>query len=172
MQYLPHFFVKNQFDRMFVLYPDPHFKKKKEKWRIISVPLLSQYAYFIRPGGKLLVFTINQLNLGTIYIVTDVLQYYEWVLKCFADTKLFEKVDDEDSKKDPIFPHIFGISEEGQKVTRNSGDKYHAIYRRTDLESTFVPDLTKQPESIVDDEESKQEDEEAENEEQAENDKE
>lgn len=146
---------------------DPHFKKKKEKWRIISVPLLSQYAYFVKSGGEFIYFNDYLLIecLGVIYTVTDVLQYHEWVLECFAATKLFEKITDEELKQDPIFPHIFGISEEGQKVTRNSGDKYHAIYRRTDLETSFVPDLTKQPEPAdeEDDDESKQDEEETEN---------
>lgn len=77
--------------------------------------------------------------------MTDVLQYHEWVLENFAATKLFTKVDDEELKNDPIFPFVFDSSEEGQKVTRNDGDKYHAIYRRTDIESTFEPDY-KDPE--------------------------
>jgi tRNA (guanine-N7-)-methyltransferase len=36
---------------MFFLYPDPHFKKNKHKWRIISQNLLTEYAYFLRPEG-------------------------------------------------------------------------------------------------------------------------
>jgi hypothetical protein len=92
-----------------------------------------------------------------------VIQYHEWILECFAATKLFEKVTDEELEQDPIFPYIFGISEEGQKVTRNSGDKYHAIYRRTNLESTFVPDLTKANEEVEDEEQPEQDKEESEN---------
>lgn len=87
-------------------------------------------------------------HLGLIYTVTDVIQYHEWVLENFAATKLFTRVDEEEAKNDPIFAHIFESSEEGQKVTRNDGDKFHAIYRRTDVESTFEPNL-KEPELLL-----------------------
>jgi len=30
------------------LFPDPHFKKTKHKWRIISPTLLAEYAYVLR----------------------------------------------------------------------------------------------------------------------------
>lgn len=35
---------------MFFLFPDPHFKKTKHKWRIISPTLLAEYAYTLRVG--------------------------------------------------------------------------------------------------------------------------
>lgn len=35
---------------MFFLFPDPHFKKTKHKWRIISPTLLAEYAYVLRVG--------------------------------------------------------------------------------------------------------------------------
>ncbi|CAD5209089.1 unnamed protein product [Bursaphelenchus xylophilus] len=130
MRFLSHFFQKGQLSRMFFLYPDPHFKKSKHKWRIISIPLISEYAYLIKAGGIL-------------YTVTDVLQYHEWVLENFAATKLFEKISDEELKDDPIFPFIFDSSEEGKKVTRNEGSKYHAVYRRTAIEPQFEPNFEK-----------------------------
>ncbi|KAE9416825.1 hypothetical protein Angca_004038, partial [Angiostrongylus cantonensis] len=51
MKYLPHYFHKHQLTKMFFLYPDPHFKNKKHKWRIITPGLLAEYAYVLRPGG-------------------------------------------------------------------------------------------------------------------------
>ena len=36
MKYLPNFFEKGQLEKMFFLFPDPHFKKAKHKWRIIN----------------------------------------------------------------------------------------------------------------------------------------
>ena len=44
MKFLPNFFNKGQLSKMFFLYPDPHFKKAKYKWRIINQGLLSEYA--------------------------------------------------------------------------------------------------------------------------------
>ena len=35
---------------MFFLFPDPHFKKAKHKWRIINQTLLAEYAYVLREG--------------------------------------------------------------------------------------------------------------------------
>lgn len=32
---------------MFFLYPDPHFKKAKHKWRIINQTLLAEYGYVL-----------------------------------------------------------------------------------------------------------------------------
>ena len=50
MKYLPNFFVKGQLSKIFFLYPDPHFKKAKHKWRIINQALLTEYAYVLRKG--------------------------------------------------------------------------------------------------------------------------
>ena len=44
---------------MFFLFPDPHFKKAKHKWRIINETLLAEYAYVLAVGGR-------------VYAVTDV----------------------------------------------------------------------------------------------------
>lgn len=52
MKYLPNFFHKGQLSKMFFLYPDPHFKKAKYKWRIINTSLLSEYAYCLREGVR------------------------------------------------------------------------------------------------------------------------
>merc|ERR1711913_237383 len=60
MKYLPCFFEKGQLEKMFFLFPDPHFKKSKHKWRIINQTLLAEYAYVLKVG------------VGRIYIATDV----------------------------------------------------------------------------------------------------
>lgn len=62
MKFLPNFFAKGQLSKLFFLFPDPHFKKKKHKSRIISPQLLAEYAYVTKIGGK-------------IYTATDVLVY-------------------------------------------------------------------------------------------------
>jgi tRNA (guanine-N7-)-methyltransferase len=38
---------------MFFLFPDPHFKKAKHKWRIINDTLLAEYAYVLAEGVRL-----------------------------------------------------------------------------------------------------------------------
>ena len=39
-----------QLSKMFFLFPDPHFKKSKHKWRIISETLLAEYSYVLKIG--------------------------------------------------------------------------------------------------------------------------
>ena len=48
MKYLPNFFEKGQLEKMFFLFPDPHFKKAKHKWRIINETLLAEYAFVLK----------------------------------------------------------------------------------------------------------------------------
>lgn len=50
MKHLPHYFHKRQLEKIFFLYPDPHFKKSKFKRRIINRELLSEYAYVLQEG--------------------------------------------------------------------------------------------------------------------------
>lgn len=50
MKYLPNYFNKGQLSKMFFLYPDPHFKKSKHKWRIINQALLTEYSYVLQKG--------------------------------------------------------------------------------------------------------------------------
>lgn len=40
---------------MFFLYPDPHFKKSKHKWRIINKSLLAEYAYVLAEGVSMFI---------------------------------------------------------------------------------------------------------------------
>ncbi|XP_028139389.1 tRNA (guanine-N(7)-)-methyltransferase [Diabrotica virgifera virgifera] len=117
MKYLPNFFKKGQLQKMFFLYPDPHFKKAKHKWRIINQNLLAEYAYVLSEGG-------------IVYTVTDVKDLYEWMCHHFTMHPLFEQILEEDLKGDPIIEKLYSSTEEGQKVTRNNGDKFLAVFRR------------------------------------------
>ena len=51
MKYLPNYFEKGQLNNMFFLFPDPHFKKTKHKWRIVNNSILAEYAYLMAEGG-------------------------------------------------------------------------------------------------------------------------
>ena len=59
MRYLPNFFEKAQITKIFICFPDPHFKAKKHRRRIVSEVLLAEYAYFLRPDGRLYTVTGN-----------------------------------------------------------------------------------------------------------------
>ncbi|XP_053674015.1 tRNA (guanine-N(7)-)-methyltransferase [Anopheles nili] len=117
MKYLPNFFRKHQLEKLFFLYPDPHFKKAKHKWRIINPTLLSEYAYVLKPGGK-------------IYTVTDVLELHEWMCKHIEEHPCFVRVPEDVAQQDILAVKLLDSSEEGQKVTRMSGKKFMAIFTR------------------------------------------
>ena len=119
MKYLPTYFDKGQLTKMFFLYPDPHFKKAKHKWRIINKQLLAEYAYLLRVDGL-------------VYTCTDVLDLHQWMCSCFEQFPLFQRIGDDDPlmTSDPCIEHVRGSTEEGKKVERNKGDKYLAIFRR------------------------------------------
>ncbi|CAL1541332.1 unnamed protein product [Lymnaea stagnalis] len=117
MKYLPNFFRKGQLSKMFFLFPDPHFKKAKHKWRIVNKTLLAEYAYVLRPGGL-------------VYTITDVKDLHDWMVDHFTEFPLFKRVSDEELKEDIVVEKIYNSTEEGKKVTRNKGEKWLAVFRR------------------------------------------
>ncbi|XP_028654489.1 tRNA (guanine-N(7)-)-methyltransferase [Erpetoichthys calabaricus] len=117
MKYLPNFFRKGQLSKMFFLFPDPHFKKTKHKWRIISSTLLAEYAYVLRLGGL-------------VYTITDVEEVHEWMVKHFTEHPLFERVPREELADDVIIDRLGSCTEEGKKVQRKGGENFLAIFRR------------------------------------------
>lgn len=117
MKYLPNFFTKGQLSKMFFLFPDPHFKKNKHKWRIISPTLLAEYAYTLRIGGL-------------VYTNTDVEEVHLWMVKHFSEHPLFTRVTDDELADDIIVGRLGTCTEEGKKVQRNGGKNYLAVFRR------------------------------------------
>lgn len=57
-------------------------------------------------------------------------ELHSWIVKHLAAHPLFERVTDEETNSDPVFALIYDSSEEGQKVTRNQGSKWAAVFRR------------------------------------------
>ena len=103
---------------MFFLFPDPHFKKSKHKWRIINETLLAEYAYVLKVG------------VGRVYIATDVHDLYEWMDSRLSNHPLFEKLSDQETENDPTVSLLFESTEEGHKVSRAGGNKWKAVYQR------------------------------------------
>lgn len=117
MKYIPNYFHKAQLSKMFFLFPDPHFKEKNHRRRVLSLHLLDEYAYVMQLGG-------------IIYTVTDVEELGEWMASCLEKHPLFEAVGEEEIRKDPVVKLLTSATEEGQKVARNEGQTFMAIYRR------------------------------------------
>lgn len=117
MKFLPNFFEQGQLSKIFFLFPDPHFKARKHKARIISPTLLAEYAYVLRPGG-------------IVYTITDVRDLHEWMVKHLTNFPLFRRIPDEEMVDDPCVEAVTYSTEEGRKVERNAGDKYFAAFVR------------------------------------------
>lgn len=111
MKYLPNYFGKKQLTKMFFLFPDPHF----------SPLLLDEYAYTLQTGG-------------IIYTITDVEELGKWMRSCLEEHPLFQAVPEHELEADPVVKLLTCATEEGQKVARNEGQTFQAIYRRIELE--------------------------------------
>ncbi|CAD6575405.1 MAG: tRNA (guanine-N(7)-)-methyltransferase (tRNA(m7G46)-methyltransferase) [Cyphobasidiales sp. Tagirdzhanova-0007] len=117
MKFLPNFLEKGQLTKMFFLFPDPHFKARKHKARIITSTLLAEYAYVLRPGGFL-------------YTITDVQDLNDWMVSHLEGFPAFERIPEDQLVGDDIVEQVKTATEEGKKVKRNNGLKMVAVYRR------------------------------------------
>lgn len=151
MKFLPNFFTRGQLSRIFLCFPDPHFKARKHKARIVSSTLCAEYAYVLKPAG-------------CVYTITDVEELGEWMRRRFEafgkrgvggeddggesgegrGEGMFEKValpeegkerewaaeGGEKAEVGMLVRLIREETEEGKKVTRNGGKKFVSVFRR------------------------------------------
>jgi len=117
MKYMPLWFEKGQLEKMFFLFPDPHFKKKTFRRRVISHTLLAEYAYVLKEGG-------------IIYTITDVHNLHLWMVSHLDGHPYFVRLSDEELASDPCTTLLSTTSEEARKVDRINGSKYIACYRK------------------------------------------
>jgi len=137
MLHLPNMIRKGQLSKIFFCFPDPHFKAKNHRRRVVSDALLAEYAFLLRPGGLL-------------FAITDVRELHDWHLKKLHAHVCFEPVEDLDPATDPYVKAMVNDTEEGLKVSRNNGDKFWCVFRRRrilDLDRT--PLFTPSSESVV-----------------------
>ena len=117
MRTLMRYISPHTIEKIFILFPDPHFKKRKAKWRIISSQLMDEYGFIMKEGGK-------------FYLVTDVLDYFNYAVPIITDHPLFQRIPDEDVASDPILELAKTSTEESHKVDSNNGSKYAAVFLR------------------------------------------
>lgn len=117
MKFLSNFFRRGQLSKIFICFPDPHFKARKHKQRIVSTTLNSEYAHVLRPGG-------------IVYTITDVPDLHEWMVRHFEAHPSFARVPEAEQEADPCVAIMRTATEEGMKVERNKGQKHVALFRR------------------------------------------
>ncbi|KAI7237622.1 hypothetical protein KC330_g3066 [Hortaea werneckii] len=117
MKFLPNFFRKAQLSKIFLCFPDPHFKARKHKARIVNTTLNSEYAFVMKPGGK-------------VYTITDVEDLHNWMVEHLEAHPSFERITGDEVDGDECVDVMKKETEEGKKVERNNGTKFIAVFRR------------------------------------------
>jgi tRNA (guanine-N7-)-methyltransferase len=119
MKHMPNFFRRGQLAKLFFCFPDPHFKQRKHKQRVVSPALTAEYAYVLRPKG-------------IVYTITDVEDLHNWMKGHFEANPLFERLTEDELARDECVEVMKKETEEGKKVERNGGNKYVACFKRVD----------------------------------------
>lgn len=117
MKYLPNYINKNQLEKIFICFADPHFKENNHRRRIISPVLLTEYAYFLKPYGR-------------IYTITDVKDLNDWYIEHGTKHPNFRIVPESEYSSDKCVNLMMNSTEEGKKVERNKGNKYVTVFER------------------------------------------
>lgn len=118
MKFLPHYLNKGSVEKLFFCYPDPHFKRKKNRQRVISSQLLAEYAYVLKERE------------GIAYIVTDVEELFRWMVERFEKHPLFERRPIDQHQQDAISTFVRDFTDEAQRVERSDRSKFDASFRR------------------------------------------
>lgn len=121
MRTLMRYINPHSIEKIFILFPDPHFKQRKIKWRIISPQLMDEYAFIMKSDSL-------------FYLVTDVKDYFDYAAPIIEQHTLFERIPDDIASQDECLQLALKSTEESKKVDRNHGDKYFAIFRRIQFE--------------------------------------
>jgi tRNA (guanine-N(7)-)-methyltransferase len=116
-RHLVNLFRKHQLNKIFFLFPDPHFKAKNWRRRIVTPSACAEFAYVLRPGGRL-------------YTITDVEDLGKWMAGVLDDSPMFRRLSEEELSGDAAAGLLFVATEEGQKVARNGGKTFRACYER------------------------------------------
>ena len=87
MRHITNYFRKASLEKIFVCFPDPHFKRKNFRRRIINPNFIAEYCYLLEKGGLL-------------YAITDVKELHEWHEKHLDAFPLLERLSEEELEKD------------------------------------------------------------------------
>lgn len=117
MRHFLQYYRKNSVEKLFFGFPDPHFKAKNFRRRIINFGFLSEYAYALKKGGRL-------------YAITDVPDLHAWHVEKISEHSQFRVLSEKELKDDKAYKLIFNSSEESKKVDRHNCSKYAIVAER------------------------------------------
>ncbi|ORC91931.1 putative tRNA (guanine-N(7)-)-methyltransferase, putative,methyltransferase [Trypanosoma theileri] len=114
-------FRKGQLRALFFCYPDPHWKRKNIRRRIISPGLVQEYAYWLKVGGLL-------------FTVSDVEELEQWMVSCLDDCPLFRRLSDAELQNNMETMRVLRLatdsSEDAQRTARKGLQKHYAVHVR------------------------------------------
>lgn len=117
MLFFPYFFKKRSLEKIFLLFPDPHFKKKKKKGRIASLQMAQYFEYCLMKHGR-------------IYMSTDVEELFTYMTAVFDENKYFRMLNVHECQNDELFDKIDKITDESQRAGAKAERIYKAIYEK------------------------------------------
>ncbi|EDR27070.1 tRNA (guanine-N(7)-)-methyltransferase, putative [Entamoeba dispar SAW760] len=116
MKYVDNYFVKGQLLKIFITFPDPHFKNSVKRRRIINPHFAAMYVYLLKPGE------------GMLYTASDVKELFDWNTQSLDQQPLLERMPD--NYTDDYLNIVMFKTEEAKKVDREQRQKWGACYRR------------------------------------------
>ncbi|KAH7821640.1 putative tRNA (guanine-N7-)-methyltransferase [Monocercomonoides exilis] len=117
MKNMSNYFKKGGLTRMFILFPDPHWKHQHIRRRVVSPSLLDEYGYCLAKGGR-------------VYTITDVPIVYHWMVWCFERHPLFKRIPEEELEKDVCYTLIFSSTADAGRAERKADGKFPAVFER------------------------------------------
>lgn len=115
--FFPHFFKKSSLEKIFILFPDPQFKKKKKRVRIISLNTIHFYEYCLKQNGK-------------IYLSTDVQELFLSFKDAFSKNSNFKALSEEESVNDDFYNLISTNTDESSRAGAKVDIIYKIIYQK------------------------------------------
>jgi tRNA (guanine-N7-)-methyltransferase len=126
IEFIRSFFGKDEVDELWITFPDPQPKRRREKKRLTSPLFLNAYRQFLRPGGK-------------VHLKTDSQEMYDYTMRvirhnclniCAATENLYESDLDEE---------ILAIKTHYEKIFLARG--IPITYIQFELNNELQPDL-------------------------------
>ncbi|KAM0671803.1 putative S-adenosylmethionine-dependent [Ordospora colligata] len=115
MIFLPNIFEARQLSKVFVLFPDPHFKKRKWKGRVVSPQMMEVYEYLLMKGGRL-------------YISTDVEELFNYMDETIVSSRLFRPLSEDEAALDEMSSMISRDTDEAGRAGAKSGKVFSRVF--------------------------------------------
>lgn len=115
--FLPNIFMKKSLDKILILFPDPHFKKRKQKGRVVCRQTINIYEYLLQDEGK-------------FYISTDVLDLFNDMLEIINNSGFFIRISDSELKNDSCFDLSYKNTDEALRAGVKTGSTYAAVFKK------------------------------------------